>query len=107
MEDAFFKHHIFFCTNERQEGHKRGCCKSRNGEKLRAYMKARTKELGIENIRVNKAGCMDRCEAGPIVVVYPEGVWYSPKTIEDIDLIIESHINNDTPVEALRLSNED
>ena len=77
----FYKHHIFMCTNVRPEGHPRGSCSARaepagGVEKLRAYAREKARELGIEDIRCNAAGCLDRCEFGPNMVIYPEGVWY-------------------------------
>ena len=99
----FYERHVFCCTNERMAGHPRGCCKSRGSEKLRDYMKARAKELGLKGVRVNTAGCLDRCELGPTMVIYPEGVWYSPKTTADIDLILEKHIRDGGRVGALML----
>jgi (2Fe-2S) ferredoxin len=102
----FFKSHVFCCTNERPAGHKRGCCKEKGAEDLRNYMKARAKEMGLEGVRINNAGCLDRCELGPTVVVYPEGVWYTCKTRDDADEILESHLKNGKPVERLRLSND-
>ena len=55
-------------------------------------MKMRAKELGLKNVRINSAGCMERCELGPSLVIYPEGVWYSPKSREDIDEILSAHM---------------
>lgn len=66
-------------------------------------MKAGVKALGIENVRVNTAGCLDRCELGPTMVIYPEGVWYSCKTKEDVDTVIKEHLQGGKPVERLRL----
>ena len=88
----FYDRHIFVCTNVRPDGHPRGCCKAKGSEHLRDYMKARAKELGIKNTRVNSAGCLDRCELGPSLVIYPEGVWYAPKTTADIDEILQHHL---------------
>lgn len=99
----FFRCHVFVCTNERPAGHPRGCCKHKGAEKLRDYMKARAKELGLKGVRVNTAGCLDRCELGPTMVIYPEGVWYSPKTTADIDRILESHLRDGGRVEELML----
>ena len=96
--------HFFICQNQRPDGHPRGCCLSNGSDKLLNYMKARVKELGIQNIRVNKSGCMDQCEKGPVMVVYPQGVWYSPKTIEDIEEIINSHILNTKSVERVLMT---
>jgi (2Fe-2S) ferredoxin len=99
----YFRHHVFCCTNERPAGHKRGCCKSRGSEKLRNYMKARAKELGLADVRINNAGCLDRCELGPSMVIYPEGVWYSVHTTEDIDEILQTHLIEGGRVERLMM----
>lgn len=99
----FYDHHVFVCTNERPAGHKRGCCKSKGAEQLRNYMKARAKEFGLARVRINNAGCLDRCELGPTMVIYPEGVWYSPKTTADIDEILQTHLVEGGRVERLML----
>ena len=93
--------HFFICQNERPDNHPRGCCLSKGSDKLLNYMKARVKEFGIQNIRINKAGCLDQCEKGPAMVVYPEGIWYTPKTPEDVDEIINSHILKKSPSKRL------
>lgn len=100
---SLYRHHIFCCTNRRPPGHERGCCADKDAESLRNYMKAGVKALGIENVRVNTAGCLDRCELGPTMVIYPEGVWYSCKTKEDVDTVIKEHLQGGKPVERLRL----
>ncbi len=107
MTDLYFRTHIFCCTNQRPPGHKRGCCADKGAEKLRNYMKSRAKELGLKGIRVNGAGCLDRCELGPCIVLYPEGVWYSPKTEADIDEILDVHVRRGGRVERLMLKPED
>ena len=81
----------------------RGCCAEKNAEELRDYMKARVKELGIAKTRVNNAGCLDRCELGPTMVIYPQGVWYSCKTKADIDEVIAEHLQGGRIVARLRL----
>lgn len=96
-----YQFHIFCCTNERPAGAKRPCCKAGGAEELRNYMKARVKELGIAETRVNAAGCLDRCEDGPTLVIYPEGVWYKYRTKEDIEEIIATHLQNGERVERL------
>lgn len=101
--DLYYQHHIFCCTNERPEGHPRGSCKRAGGEDLRNYFKARVKEEGIAGARVNAAGCLDRCELGPVVVIYPEGVWYSPASRADVDEIISEHLQQGRVVERLVL----
>ena len=71
--------------------------------KLRDYMKARAKELGLDGVRINSAGCLDRCELGPAVVVYPEGVWYAINSFEDVDAILSQHLQKGERVERLML----
>jgi (2Fe-2S) ferredoxin len=103
----FYRTHVFCCTNVRPEGHPRGSCARKNSEKLRNYMKARAKELGIADTRINAAGCLDRCELGPTMVIYPEGVWYSYGTTEDLDEILQKHVIEGGRVERLMLKPED
>jgi (2Fe-2S) ferredoxin len=88
----FYEAHLFVCTNRRADGHKRGSCAAGGSEHLRDYMKARAKELGIPNIRINTAGCLDRCELGPCLVIYPEGVWYKIETTADVDRVLAEHV---------------
>ena len=99
----FYRKHVFCCTNERPEGHPRGCCKAKGSEKLRNYMKARAKEFGLEDVRINSSGCLDRCELGPTMVIYPEGVWYRCRTREDIDEVLRTHVIEGGRVERLML----
>lgn len=103
----FFKRHVFFCMNERPEGHERGSCARKGSVKLRNYMKARAKELGLERVRINESGCLDRCELGPTLVVYPEGVWYRCETAEDVDEVLTEHVANGRRVPRLMLKPED
>ncbi len=103
-EPLYFDTHVFCCTNRRQAGHKRGCCAEGDAEKLRDYMKVRVKELDQPGMRINSSGCLDRCELGPVMVVYPEGVWYRYRSREDVDAIVEEHLKGGRPVEHLRLS---
>jgi len=103
----FYEAHIFICTNRRPEGHHRGSCAGRGGDALRDRMKSRAKELGIPNIRVNSAGCMERCEFGPVVVIYPEGVWYRPTTAADVDEILAVHVQGGGRVDRLMLTEKD
>lgn len=102
MNNNFFDRHVFCCTNQRPEGHEKGCCADKKSIQLRAYMKKKTKEMIPEkNIRINASGCLDQCEYGPTMVVYPDNVWYSYQSEEDIDLIIKEHLINDSIVEKL------
>ena len=88
----YFDAHVYFCCNRRPDGHRRGSCAASGSEKLRDYMKARAKELGLKRMRVNQAGCLDRCEFGPAIVIYPEGIWYRAETNEDVDEILSAHL---------------
>ena len=103
----YYKTHIFCCTNRRAPGHTRGCCAEKNAESLRGYMKDRAKALGIKGTRVNAAGCLDRCELGPVMVIYPEGVWYTYKTTADIDEILQTHLVDGGRVTRLMLQPQD
>ncbi|MBU6272070.1 MAG: (2Fe-2S) ferredoxin domain-containing protein [Betaproteobacteria bacterium] len=101
---SHYHKHIFFCLNRRDDG--RACCADHPAEALQAHAKQRIKALGLAGpgkIRVNKAGCLDRCEHGPVAVVYPEGVWYTFVDQQDIDEIVDSHLVGGVPVERLRL----
>lgn len=91
----YFQRHIFFCLNQRANGE--ACCSQHAAQEAFDRCKSRVKALGLAGpgqIRVNKAGCLDRCAAGPVAVVYPEGVWYSYVDASDIDEIVESHLKN-------------
>ena len=103
----YFETHLFCCVNERPAGHRLGCCKNRGAEPLRNYLKARVKELGIANIRVNQSGCLDRCALGPTLVIYPEGIWYSYQSVADAEEIIQRHLIKGERVERLLLRRED
>ncbi len=98
MTQPSYNFHVFICQNERAEGHPRGCCQSKGASQLLAYMKSKVKELGIPETRINKAGCLDQCESGVAVVIYPEGTWYQIKSTQDVDQLIESHMQRGVPV---------
>lgn len=102
----FYTRHVFCCTNVRPDDHHRGCCSAKGAVGLRNYLKARAKELGLERVRVNASGCLDRCELGPTMVIYPEGVWYTYRTPEDVDEILERHVMNGERVQRLMLMPE-
>jgi len=104
---AYYRCHVFCCTNERPARHPRGCCKEKGSERLRNYMKARAKELGLNDVRINISGCLDRCELGPTMVIYPEGVWYGYRTSEDVDEILRMHVVKGGRVARLLLRPED
>ena len=90
----YFEAHVFVCCNRRPDGHPRGSCAAAGSERLRDYMKVRAKELGLPRVRINAAGCLDRCEAGPCVVIYPDGVWYRISSTADVDAMLERHVRD-------------
>ena len=104
---SYYDAHVFCCTNRRADGHPRGSCAERGGEALRDYMKSKAKALGLKNVRINSSGCLDRCELGPTMVIYPEGVWYSVSTREEIDEVLEKHLVEGGRVERLMLQTAD
>jgi (2Fe-2S) ferredoxin len=100
---SFYDKHVFFCTNQREDGS--DCCNNFDSKKARDYVKDKVKELGISDrknkIRINSAGCLNRCDEGPVLVVYPEDTWYTFVDETDLDEIIESHLKNGKVVERL------
>ncbi|GAA5175723.1 NAD(P)H-dependent oxidoreductase subunit E [Niveibacterium umoris] len=101
---SYFKHHVFFCCNQRPEGE--SCCANHGAVALQTYAKDRIKALklnGPGEVRMNKAGCLDRCDEGPVLVVYPDETWYTYVDKSDIDEIIDSHIVGGKVVERLKL----
>ena len=99
----YYSIHVFCCVNERPPKHRRGCCSGKNSLLLCDYMCRRTMAMGLRDIRINRAGCLNRCEMGPVMVIYPEGIWYSYSTEADIDEIVRSHIIAGKPVDRLIL----
>jgi (2Fe-2S) ferredoxin len=98
---SFFKRHAFICTNERPNGE--DCCHKLGATELFAHAKARTKGEDYRDIRVNKAGCLGRCLEGPVMVIYPEAVWYTFVDKEDMDEIIDKHLLGGEIVERLKI----
>ncbi|HVO89633.1 MAG TPA: (2Fe-2S) ferredoxin domain-containing protein [Casimicrobiaceae bacterium] len=101
---SYYRRHVFFCCNQRAAPEK--CCANEDALAMQQYAKERVKSLGLSgkgSVRINKAGCLDRCEEGPVLVVYPEAVWYTYVDRDDIDEIIERHIRNGEIVERLRI----
>ena len=96
--------HVFFCTNTSEDGS--SCCNRFNSQKMRKYAKNKTKELGIhgdDKIRINSAGCLGKCEKGPVIVIYPEATWYTWVDEIDIDEIIQQHLIEDKIVDRLKI----
>ncbi len=99
---SYYKHHIFFCLNQRDNG--QDCCAQHNAQETFEHCKSQVKAAGLAGaggVRVNKAGCLDRCAGGPVAVVYPEGVWYTVLDKSDVEEIVESHLKNGEVVERL------
>ena len=101
---SYYDKHVFFCCNQREPGE--ACCANHHADALRDYAKGKVKGLGLAGkgkVRINKAGCLDRCDEGPVIVVYPEEVWYTYVDQSDIDEIVEEHLKNGRVVERLRI----
>jgi (2Fe-2S) ferredoxin len=102
---AAFERHVFVCGNQRAADHPRGCCDPSGGEALHKRFKQVIADRGLtRRVRANRAGCLDQCEHGPTVVVYPEAVWYGGVTGDDVEAIVDGHLVAGTPVERLRLA---
>jgi (2Fe-2S) ferredoxin len=101
---TYFKYHVFFCLNQRPDG--QGCCANLGAQHAFEHCKTQVKARGLAGpgqVRVNKAGCLDRCAQGPVLVIYPEGTWYTYVDTADIDDIITHHLIQGQMVERLRL----
>ena len=106
MTEPFYQRHVFFCCNQRPAEDPRGCCNAKGATRVRDYAKAKVKERGLAGpgkVRVNQAGCLDRCSEGPVIVVYPEGVWYTYVDEQDVDEIIQEHLVGGRVVDRLRI----
>lgn len=97
-----FQKHLFICLNERDADNPKGCCARGGSVELLNHAKKCVHEMGLKGkVRVNKAGCLDACQYGPSMVVYPDDVWYQPRTNEDVEEILTQHIQNNQIVERL------
>ncbi|MFO0980669.1 MAG: (2Fe-2S) ferredoxin domain-containing protein [Planctomycetota bacterium] len=104
---AAFEHHIFVCENRRPAGHPRGCCAAKGSEEVRKLFKQECAKRGLKGIvRANMAGCLDQCELGVTVVIYPDAVWYGHVTPPDVIEIMDRHIGKGEIVERLRIPPE-
>jgi (2Fe-2S) ferredoxin len=105
MSDSYYQRHIFFCLNQRDNGE--NCCADHDAQAGFEHCKQRVKAerlAGPGGVRVNRAGCLDRCAGGPVAVVYPEAVWYTYVDQHDIDEIVDSHLKNGEIVQRLLLA---
>jgi (2Fe-2S) ferredoxin len=101
----YYTHHVFFCMNQRSAGE--ACCADHDAQAAYEHCKARVKAEGLAGpggVRINRAGCLDRCAGGPVVVVYPEGTWYTYVDAHDLDEIIDSHLKGGRVVQRLELA---
>lgn len=99
-----FERHVFVCTNERAPGHPRGCCSAKDSASIREALKAGVERAGLAGrVRINKSGCLDQCEHGATIVVYPDAVWYGFVRLTDVEEIVQSHLLGGEPVDRLRL----
>ncbi len=102
---SHYQKHLFFCVNQRSNGE--ACCANFDAQSMRDYVKDRVKKLGLSSdqtpIRINSAGCLGRCAEGPVLVVYPEAVWYTYVDASDLDEIIEQHLQQGRVVERLKI----
>ncbi|HEY5926595.1 MAG TPA: (2Fe-2S) ferredoxin domain-containing protein [Kofleriaceae bacterium] len=102
-----FQRHVFVCINERPADHPKGCCKAKGGVEVRDRLKQELSARGISKlVRANNAGCLDQCEHGVSVVVYPEQVWYGGVTVDDIPELVDKHIVGGEAVERLMQPNQ-
>ena len=102
-----FQRHVFVCINERPADHPKGCCKAKGGVEVRDRLKEELAARGISKIiRANNAGCLDQCEYGVSVVVYPEQVWYAGVTVDDIPEIVDEHLVGGRVVERLLMPSQ-
>ena len=104
---SYYRHHVFFCLNQRDNGE--ACCAQHGAQQAFEHCKSRVKAAGLAGpggVRVNKAGCLDRCAGAPVAVVYPEGVWYTYVDEQDIDEIVDAHLKGGQVVERLLLPPE-
>jgi (2Fe-2S) ferredoxin len=100
-----FEHHVFVCHNVRPAGAPRPSCTAEGKSELHARLRQLVQKAGLAGrVRINKAGCLDQCEHGPVVVVYPEGVWYGHVRPEDAEEIVREHLVGGRPVERLRIA---
>ena len=102
--NTHYQHHVFFCLNKREDGS--NCCTDHHAEAAFYHMKAQVKKLNLNGkgkVRINRAGCLDRCGEGPVLVVYPEAIWYTFVDQTDIDEIITEHLQGGKIVSRLQI----
>ena len=97
-----FKKHIFVCENKRDPDSPKGCCYLKGGSELKNALKVKLAKMGLNKVyRTNTAGCLDACEFGPSMVIYPDGIWYGGVQLADLDEIIEKSILGNEKIDRL------
>jgi (2Fe-2S) ferredoxin len=97
-----YRCHVFVCLNQRADD--TPCCAGKDSEQLFTYMKQRVAACGLTDVRINRAGCLGQCAQGPVLVVYPENIWYAPRSKDDIEVIVHKHLQGKVPVDSLQLA---
>lgn len=100
---SYYKRHLFICTNQREDG---VCCHEHGAREMRDQVKAYAKQLGLTGqgkIRINTAGCLDRCDEGPVAVVYPDQIWYRYSSLDDLQKIVNDHMIGGEIVKDLQI----
>jgi (2Fe-2S) ferredoxin len=101
---ARFTHHIFVCCNQRGADHPRGCCDPAGSEALRNRFKQELQARGLKPlVRANAAGCLDQCEFGPTVVIYPQGIWYGAVRPDDVPRVLDETVIAGRVIKELRI----
>lgn len=100
----FFRAHLFMCTNKRPPGNPWGSCGEEGSQELAEHMRAVFKDMGLEDARVTASGCLGRCDKKPVLVVYPEGVWYTVRSKEDVEEVLKSHLAKGERVSRLMVT---
>ncbi|MFY7697721.1 MAG: (2Fe-2S) ferredoxin domain-containing protein [Legionella sp.] len=106
-KSPYYKRHVFICVNKKEHG--RTCCATSADDSFFSYMRKKLDDMGlhgVEQYRVSKSGCLGRCNLGPCLVIYPEGVWYRYDSYDDIDEIIESYLMMNKPIPRLSIDKE-
>lgn len=100
-----FTCHLFVCCHQRDPASGRGCCDPTGGEALRDRFQAELRRRGLGPlVRANKSGCLDQCECGPTVVIYPQGIWYGRVTPADVPRIVDETVIGGRIIPELVLS---
>ncbi len=90
--ELFYRKHVFCCVNKKEDKVASNCCYNKGSNELHKYMKQQCNNHGINDVRINKSGCLGRCKDGPILVIYPDSIWFMPKSKNDIDQIIKEYL---------------